>query len=186
MFCLNKRAQKTFFLYSEKAPGNYIQSSVHTSIRCTRRTRVTASPLVPLAVGPTRCSLAVGETVIALTPPSPSLLKNLLKGEGGAAEWQSRRRLVQPMYRSARGPSCSSAKWLAYSCSRDCSCKAMTLTLLIRKVVARHQLAARCQHRSWLRQRACVCNQMRINFAVVSQARPHKSVKTQSARMRVV
>ena len=25
--------------------------------------------------------------------PSPSLLKHLLKGEGGAAEWQSRRRL---------------------------------------------------------------------------------------------
>ena len=31
-------------------------------------------------------SVAVGETVILLTPPSPSLLKYLLKGEGGAAE----------------------------------------------------------------------------------------------------
>ena len=28
--------------------------------------------------------------------PSPSLLKRLLKGEGGAAKWQSRRRLVGP------------------------------------------------------------------------------------------
>ena len=28
--------------------------------------------------------------------PSPSLLKRLLKGEGGAAGWQSRRRLQQP------------------------------------------------------------------------------------------
>ena len=33
-----------------------------------------------------RWHLAVGETVILLTPPSPSLLKHLLKGEGGAAE----------------------------------------------------------------------------------------------------
>ena len=30
-------------------------------------------------------SLAVGETVILLTPPSPSLLKHLLKGEEDAA-----------------------------------------------------------------------------------------------------
>ena len=30
--------------------------------------------------------LAVGETVILLAPPSPPLLKHLLKGEGGAAE----------------------------------------------------------------------------------------------------
>ena len=30
--------------------------------------------------------LAVGETVILLIPPSPSILKHLLKGEDGAAE----------------------------------------------------------------------------------------------------
>ena len=33
-----------------------------------------------------RSQVAVGETVILLTPPSPSLLKHLIKGEGGAAE----------------------------------------------------------------------------------------------------
>ena len=45
-----------------------------------------------------RSSLAVGETVILMTPPFISLLKHLLnvEGAGGAAEGQSRRRLVQP------------------------------------------------------------------------------------------
>ena len=38
-------------------------------------------------------SLAVNETVILMTPPFLSRLKRLLKAEGGAAEWQSRRRL---------------------------------------------------------------------------------------------
>ena len=33
-----------------------------------------------------RARVAIGETVISLTPPSPSPLKHLLKGEGGAAE----------------------------------------------------------------------------------------------------
>ena len=31
-------------------------------------------------------AVAVGETVISLTPPCSSLLKRLLQGEGGAAE----------------------------------------------------------------------------------------------------
>ena len=33
---------------------------------------------------------------------SPTLLKHLLKVEGGAAEWQSRRRLFGPQYDSRR------------------------------------------------------------------------------------
>ena len=41
--------------------------------------------------------LAIGETAILLTRAhSPSLLKHLQKVEGGAAEWQSRRRLPLP------------------------------------------------------------------------------------------
>ena len=41
-----------------------------------------------------RCQLAVGETAIFADTPSSSLLKHLLQREGGAAEWQSRRRLT--------------------------------------------------------------------------------------------
>ena len=46
----------------------------------------------PLARRPGR-RLAVGETVNFLALPSRLLLKRPLTGEGGAAEWQSRRRL---------------------------------------------------------------------------------------------
>ena len=39
--------------------------------------------------------LAVGETVILMTPPLLSRLKHLLKVDGDAAEWQSRRQQRQ-------------------------------------------------------------------------------------------
>ena len=52
---------------------------------------------------------AVGEAVILLTPPSPPILRRLLKGEGGAAEWQSRRRL-NPTEPAGDAPLCAGGR----------------------------------------------------------------------------
>ena len=49
--------------------------------------------------------------------PSPCLLKTLIKGEEDAAEWQSRRRLLQPLPPHAARPCCTNPVRVQLSCA---------------------------------------------------------------------